>query len=159
MGYSLGFDEVLVDRGDAIITVGADNRYFLRKMKSTSVVRQGDVTLLSDGNYLYTPDRETSTRLDVVAQTGAVAMPSPYRAESVVWHLAGNNVTATLTVFGENGISCHGGTLSVLSVNGTVGAPLFHRLPGIPVRTLLLRLEGKLLSGTILESSEVRGKR
>lgn len=159
VGYSLGFDEVLVDRGDAIITVGADNRYFLRKMKSTAVVRQGDVTLLSDGNYLYTPDRETSTRLDVVAQTRAVAMPSPYCAESVVWHLVGNNLTAKLTVFGENGMSCHGGTLSLLSVNGTVGAPLFHRLPGIPVRTLRLRIEGKLLSGTILAPSEVRMER
>ncbi len=156
VGYSLGFDEVLVDRGDAIITVGADNRYFLRKMKSVAIVRQGDVALLSDGNYLYTPDRETPTRHDVVAQTRAVAMPRPYRAESVVWHLAGNNVNATLTVFGENGKSCHGGTLSQLTVNGTVGAPLFHRLPGIPARTLRLRLEGKLPGGTILAPSEVK---
>ena len=150
LGYSLGFDEVLVDRGDAILSVAADNRFFLKSLKSAAIIRQGDISLLCDGYNLYTPDRETATRLDIVAQTRAVAVPSRHRVESVVWLTAGNHVSATLSVLGENGISCHGATISQLAVNGTIGAPLFHRLPSIPVRTIRLRIEGKFLSGTTI---------
>ena len=119
-------------------------------LKSAAIIRQGDISLLCDGYNLYTPDRETATRLDIVAQTRAVAVPSRHRVESVVWLTAGNHVSATLSVLGENGISCHGATLSQLAVNGTIGAPLFHRLPSIPVRTIRLRIEGKFLSGTTI---------
>ena len=75
----------------------------------------------------------------------------------LVWELIYTVSAVRLTVYGENGRSCHGALISRLNVNGTIGSPLRHRLYAAPYRTVRLEITGTLPPKTPLTHAQIRG--
>ena len=65
------------------------------------------------------------------------------------------NANIAMTVYGDNGIRCHGEKISTLKANGYIGYPMHHRLPFAIKRTARFEVKGSLPSSTQILPTEI----
>ena len=70
------------------------------------------------------------------------------RLSEIRWNLFGDNVNLQLTLYGENGESCHGHIINEIVVKGAVNVPLHIPLLTHWFRTVRVEIEGTMSAGS-----------
>ena len=159
MGYSLAFDEIWAKGSAGITVIETDNSFYRRTFHTTAIHNLNGRTWLVADNRLYTTEKESDTAVDITLRTAPALLPVGTRMTEVIWHVMADNAAVRLTVYGENGRSCHGALISRLNVNGTIGSPLRHRLYAAPYRTVRLEITGTLPPKMPLTHAQINGVR
>ena len=159
LGYSLAFDEIWAKGSAGITVIETDNSFYRRTFHPTEIHNLNGRTWLVADNRLYTTEKESDTAVDITLRTAPALLPVGTRMTEVIWHVMTDNAAVRLTVYGENGHSCHGALISRLNVNGTIGSPLRHRLYAAPYRTVRLEITGTLPPKTPLTHAQINGVR
>lgn len=143
VAYSTQFDELHISSANSTIVVTADNGYY----HSTIPFSDGfDSLITTNDTDIVDLNRETSKPIDVEARTVQHAISQ--RPKSVVWDIdASGDCQLQAEVLGENGHSCHGASISVMTLTGSPTTPLRHRLAAPRVRTIRLSLKGTMRGG------------
>lgn len=159
LGYSLAFDEIWAKGSTGITVIETDNSFYRRTFHPTAIHNLNGRTWIVAENRLYTTEKESDTAVDITLRTTPTLLPVGKRMTEVIWHVMANNAAVRLTVYGENGRSCHGALISRLNVNGTIGSPLRHRLYSAPYRTVRLEITGTLPPKTPFTHAQINGVR
>ncbi|MGN0232064.1 MAG: hypothetical protein ACI4A8_07630 [Muribaculaceae bacterium] len=77
------------------------------------------------------------------------------RLSEIRWNLFGDNVDVQLTLYGENGESCHGHAINEITVKGTVNVPLHIPLLTHWFRTVRVEIEGTMSAGSSIYNVEI----
>lgn len=151
VGHCMAYDEVWIASESGVTIVCADNTHYFRPDKGLLARQTDGHMLLYDSRAVYAPCVESADEQTAITlRTSAVALPAGTRVASVVWPVVSDDVDLRLTVYGENGLSCHGELLSRLTVQGNLRAPLLHRVESPPVRAIRLEVEGTVDPGTVV---------
>lgn len=112
-------------------------------LHSLAVTREGDVLDLS-----VEEDAEQTVHYlshPVVLNRHRVAVPC-----RVQWNIDSDCAALSLTLLGENGVSCRGCVMGGLRVDGAIKAPLAIGLVAPPCRTVRVEVKGSAFAGTVL---------
>ena len=140
--YSASHGELLVYGGGKTMAVAPDNTFTHR----TSRYQSHASGLLSDSDNVYDPDREEKSAQAVDLRTDQTDLP--FRLRLAQWHIDASDADVRLTVYAENGYSCHGEMVSSQRLRGAVRAVVRQRVAMPRSRTVRFGLQGTLPSGT-----------
>lgn len=138
--YSASHGELLVYGGGKTMAVAPDNTFTHR----TSRYQSHASGLLSDS--VYDPDIEEKSAQAVDLRTDQTELP--FRLRLAQWHIDASDADVRLTVYAENGYSCHGEMVSSQRLRGAVRAVVRQRVAMPRSRTVRFGLQGTLPSGT-----------
>lgn len=154
VGYSLIFDEILLQTGNGISAITKGGLY-QKKFGNMELVTVGEKTFFTDRNFIYSVNREIETAINIEAKSSIIEIPLEKYISSVVWNIMSKNANIAMTVYGDNGIRCHGEKISTLKANGYIGYPMHHRLPFAIKRTARFEVKGSLPSSTQILPTEI----
>lgn len=140
--YSASHGELLVYGGGKTMAVAPDNTFTHR----TSRYQSHASGLLSDSDNVYDPDIEEKSAQAVELRTDQTELP--FRLRLAQWHIDASDADVRLTVYAENGYSCHGEMVSSQRLRGAVRAVVRQRVAMPRSRTVRFGLQGSLPSGT-----------
>lgn len=140
--YSASHGELLVYGGGKTMAVAPDNTFTHR----TSRYQSHASGLLSDSDNVYDPDIEEKSTQAVDLRTDQTELP--FRLRLAQWHIDASDADVRLTVYAENGYSCHGEMVSSQRLRGAVRAVVRQRVAMPRSRTVRFGLQGTLPSGT-----------
>lgn len=140
--YSASHGELLVYGGGKTMAVAPDNTFTHR----TSRYQSHASGLLSDSDNVYDPDIEEKSTQAVELRTDQTELP--FRLRLAQWHIDASDADVRLTVYAENGYSCHGEMVSSQRLRGAVRAVVRQRVAMPRSRTVRFGLQGSLPSGT-----------
>ena len=140
--YSASHGELLVYGGGKTMAVAPDNTFTHR----TSRYQSHASGLLSDSDNVYDPDIEEKSTQAVDLHTDQIELP--FRLRLAQWHIDASDADVRLTVYAENGYSCHGEMVSSQRLRGAVRAVVRQRVAMPRSRTVRFGLQGTLPSGT-----------
>lgn len=140
--YSASHGELLVYGGGKTMAVAPDNTFTHR----TSRYQSHASGLLSDSDNVYDPDIEEKSAQAVDLRTDQTELP--FRLRLAQWHIDASDADVRLTVYAENGYSCHGEMVSSQRLRGAVRAVVRQRVAMPRSRTVRFGLQGTLPSGT-----------
>lgn len=140
--YSASHGELLVYGGGKTMAVAPDNTFTHR----TSRYQSHASGLLSDSDNVYDPDIEEKSAQAVELHTDQTELP--FRLRLAQWHIDASDADVRLTVYAENGYSCHGEMVSSQRLRGAVRAVVRQRVAMPRSRTVRFGLQGTLPSGT-----------
>ena len=140
--YSARHGELLVYGGGKTMAVAPDNTFTYR----TSRYQSHASGLLSDSDNVYDPDIEEKSTQAVDLRTDQTELP--FRLRLAQWHIDASDADVRLTVYAENGYSCHGEMVSSQRLRGAVRAVVRQRVAMPRSRTVRFGLQGTLPSGT-----------
>lgn len=140
--YSASHGELLVYGGGKTMAVAPDNTFTHR----TSRYQSHASGLLSDSDNVYDPDIEEKSTQAVDLRTDQTELP--FRLRLAQWHVDASDADVRLTVYAENGYSCHGEMVSSQRLRGAVRAVVRQRVAMPRSRTVRFGLQGTLPSGT-----------
>ena len=140
--YSASNGELLVYGGGKTMAVAPDNTFTHR----TSHYQSHASGLLSDSDNVYDPDIEEKSTQAVDLRTDQTELP--FRLRLAQWHIDASDADVRLTVYAENGYSCHGEMVSSQRLRGAVRAVVRQRVAMPRSRTVRFGLQGTLPSGT-----------
>lgn len=152
-GYSLRFDEAWVSDGQQVTVVTADNRVYHRPLVLSGL--HGSMAV--KGTSIRSIDSETERQTDVTLRTGQISTGG-FRLWRVVWDTVADYADLRLSVYAENGRTCHGERISTLHASGILSAPLPQRIVATAARTFRLEMTGSLPSGTRIYPAVLKGK-
>lgn len=142
VSYSASHGELLVYGGGKTMAVAPDNTFTHR----TSHYQSHASGLLSDSDNVYDPDIEEKSAQAVELRTDQTELP--FRLRLAQWHIDASDADVRLTVYAENGYSCHGEMVSSQRLRGAVRAVVRQRVAMPRSRTVRFGLQGTLPSGT-----------
>ena len=90
-------------------------------------------------------ERSRRFRQDLVLSTSHIWY---IRLSEIRWNLFGDNVNLRLTLYGENGESCHGHIINEIVVKGAVNVPLHIPLLTHWFRTVRVEIKGTMSAGS-----------
>lgn len=128
--------------GGKTMAVAPDNTFTHR----TSRYQSHASGLLSDSDNVYDPDIEEKSAQAVDLRTDQTELP--FRLRLAQWHIDASDADVRLTVYAENGYSCHGEMVSSQRLRGAVRAVVRQRVAMPRSRTVRFGLQGTLPSGT-----------
>lgn len=157
IGYSVRHGETWIAEKERVTVVCADGNSYHRqpagKLHNTAT---GTIAALS--GTLRTLEAETHGRMSVALRSRQYPLPG-VRLQQAEWDLSADSADITLSVYGENGHSCHGEQISKLHVSGSLSAPLRQRLAAPPARSYRVELSGTLPTGAKIYPAEFRGRK
>lgn len=145
MGYSTRYGEIWLTAAESALIVERTLHCYRRPLPNARI---NGGWLLADGALSLTEsESDTPVSIELTTHPTDIGWQRP---ELVTWDIASDNADLSLTVYVENGHSCHGRRLSSLHVGGRIGSPIHHRLLAPPTRTLRLSVEGRALPGSCI---------
>ena len=140
--YSSSHSELLVYGRGKTIAVSPDNTFTHR---TTNYL--GHASGLPYGiDNVYDPNVEGKGNQSVALRTDQIELP--FRLRLAQWHIDASASDVGLTVYAENGYSCHGEIVSRQRLRGAVRAIVRHRVAMPHSRTIRFELQGTLPSGS-----------
>lgn len=147
VGYSLLFDEILLQTDNGIFAISNGELYH-KQFGNMKLVSVGGNAFFIDRNFIYSVDKEIETLIDIEAKSGSFEIPEGKYISFVDWNVISPNASVVLTVYGDNGMRCHGEKISSLVAKGYIGYPIRHRLPYAIKRAARFEVKGSLPSFT-----------
>lgn len=157
VGYSLLFDEILLQTVTGISAIAKCGLYH-KQFGNMELATVGENAFFTDRNFIYSVDKEIETIIDVEAKSGSFDIPEGKYISTVDWNVISPNASIVLTVYGDNGIRCHGEKISSLTAKGYIGYPIRHRLPFAIKRTARFEVKGTLPSFTQISPTAIEIK-
>lgn len=155
IGYSAAYNEILIDNGEKITVICADNTYYHRAFRSARLVNISSATFLVDSIYIYSLEAETDSVVDVCIRSPEYTLEPRRRLRHIAWSIIGDSIKADVAVTLSNGKSNTRKYIAKLSTTGTTVQPLFHKLIAPFAITCRLSIEGKMHSNTIVRPATV----
>lgn len=153
-GYSPRYHEIWIENAEGKTIVTADNSFYLCTA-SGSLRHFSGISYLEIGQLLHALDKEMEGDVLVTYRAFPTETPCGTRLRTVVWDIVADEADLALSVYGENGRSCHGELFSSLHAAGNLRAPLRHRLIAAPARTIRLSVSGKIPAGTEIRTAKM----
>lgn len=147
-----GANEELVSINDSKVSIyNMAGRHYKRAEKVTGII---------DSRYAISEDNSV---LDIHNEESTITTISylshPWKAKGIVkgiiWSILGNEIELTLTLYGDNGDTCHGTMLSQLKAKGNIGAPIWVPLLLPYCRILRIGIEGTVSPNMLLREVEI----
>lgn len=148
IGFSSRYKEIWIESSNFFLILENSGTCYRRIQEGQTIETLNGHFILRDGKAIYNPQMETAAIKDIEYTTAPIEIPFDKRADAVIWNVYSSKINLLLTVYAENGRSCHGEKISTLKIRGGLYAPFYHKLVAPPTRTIRLSITGRLPTGT-----------